>query len=75
MIQIKVYTKEDLNGGYNGTIIRHKRPRAYMCAYSFKQLMKYVKEELYREDIKEEDVEEFEIFNKNEHWTNCIKRG
>lgn len=74
MIQIKVYTKEDIEECYDGTLLRYKRPRRYMTSYSFEQLMKYVKEELYWYDIKEEDVVAFEIFNKDEHWTEYIER-
>ena len=74
MTQIKVFTREDVNGGYDGTLLRHLKPRSYMNGYSFKQLMKYAKEELYWEDIKEEDVVGFEIFNKYEHWTNYIEK-
>lgn len=72
MTQIRVFTKEDHDGGYQGTILNHLRPRAYMTAYSFDQLVKYAKEELYWADINEEDVVEFEIFNKSEHWTTSI---
>lgn len=74
MIKIKVFTKEDVEGCYDGTILEHLRPRRYMNGYSFEQLMKYAKEELYWADIKEEDVVGFEIFNKEEHWTNYIER-
>lgn len=74
MTQIKVYTKEDVEGCYDGTLLTHLRPRNYMTGYSFEQLLKYAKEELYWADINEEDVVGFEIFNKNEHWTNYIER-
>lgn len=74
MNQIKVYTKESIEGGFRGVTLRYKRPRSYMCGYSFKELLKYVKEELYREDIKEEDVVLFEIFNKAQHWANYIEK-
>lgn len=74
MIQVKVYTKEDIENGYDGTLLNHLRPRRYMTSYSFKEMMKYAREELYWADIKEEDVSGFEIFNKSEHWTDYIKR-
>lgn len=74
MIKIKVFTKEDVEGGYDGTLLTHLRPRRYMTGYSFEQLMKYAKEELYWQDIKEEDVVGFEIFNKEEHWTQYIEK-
>ena len=74
MIKIKVYTKEDEKYYSNGIELRHLRPRRYMCGYSFDEIMKYVKEELYWEDIKEENVVEFEIYNKEEHWIQPIKR-
>ena len=74
MNQIKVFTKEDLEGGYDGTILTHLRPRSYMTGYTFKQLLKYAREELYWADIKEDEITGFEIFNKEEHWTNYIER-
>ena len=74
MTQIKVYTKEDTEGCYDGTLLTHLRPRNYMTSYSFEQLMKYAKEELYWADIREEDVVGFEIYNKDQHWTNYIAR-
>ena len=75
MIQIKVYTKEDIEGGYRGTLLPLLRPRMYMLGYSFDQLMKYTKEELYWADIEEDEVMGFEIFNEREQWTNYIERG
>lgn len=75
MNQIKVFTKEDLEGGYDGTILTHLRPRGYMTGYTFKQLLKYAREELYWADIKEEEITGFEIFNKEEHWTTYIERN
>lgn len=75
MIQIRVITKEDVEGGYNGTILRNLKPRRYMASYTFQEMMKYVKEELYWEDIQEDEVVEFEIFNKKEQWTDCICRA
>ena len=75
MTQIKVFTKEDVEGGYNGTELRYLRPRRYMAGYSFEQLMKYTKEELEWTDIKQDDVVGFEVYNRNEHWTEYIERG
>ena len=74
MTQIKVFTKEDVDGGYDGTLLNHLRPRRYMTGYTFEDLMKYAKEELYWQDIKEDDVVGFEIFDKSEHWTDYIER-
>ena len=74
MIQIKVFTKEDVEGGYDGTLLRYLRPRRYMTGYTFNQLVKYTKEELDANDIKEEEITGFEIFDKNEHWTDFIER-
>ena len=74
MIKIKVFTKEDVDGGYDGTELSHLRPRRYMTGYTFEELMKYACEELYWQDIKEEDVVGFEIFDKKEHWTQYIER-
>ena len=74
MIQIKVFTKEDSEGGYDGTLLNHLRPRRYMTGYSFDQLLKYAKTELFWADIKEDDVVGFEIFNKKEHWTEYIEK-
>ena len=45
MIKIKVFTKEDIEGGYNGTELSYLRPRRYMTGWSFEQLMKYTAEE------------------------------
>ena len=75
MTQIKVFTKEDYEGGYDGTILSHLRPRRYMTGYSFEELMNYVRKELYWNDIKEEDITCFEIFNKQEHWTDYVERN
>lgn len=72
MIQIKVFTKEDTENGYDGTLLTHLKPRSYMCGYSFEQLLKYAREELYWADIKEEEITGFEIFNKREHWVQYI---
>ena len=74
MIKIRVYTKEDQEGGYNGTELRNLRPRRYMNGWSFEQLLKYIKEELYWEDIREEDVMTIEIYEKGS-WTNYVERG
>ena len=75
MTQIRVFTKEDVDGGYNGTELRYLRPRRYMTGYSFEQLVKYTREELEWADIKEEDVVGFEIYNKKEQWTDYIGRA
>lgn len=76
MIKIKVFTKEDIEGGYNGTELSYLRPRRYMTGWSFEQLMKYTAEErkwqLFQEN--DEDVQGFEIFDKKEHWTIYIPR-
>ena len=74
MQQIKVFTKEDIAGCYDGTLLNHLRPRRYMTAYTFEDLLKYARNELYWADIKEEDVVGFEIFNRKEHWTEYIER-
>ena len=74
MIRLKVFTREDVDGGYDGTILNHLRPRAYMTSYSFNEMMKYAKEELEWAGIKEEDVVEFEIYNKEQHWTDYVSR-
>lgn len=74
MIKIRVITKEDIDGGYRGTELRNLKPRRYMCGLSFEQLLQYIKEELYWEDIKEDDVMEIEIFNKKEQWTDYVAR-
>lgn len=72
MIQIKVFTKEDTENGYDGTVLTHLKPRLYMCGYSFEQLLKYARKELYWADIKEEEITGFEIFNKREQWVEYI---
>lgn len=75
MTKIRIYTKEDQETGYYGTELRNLRPRRYMNGWSFSQLLKYIKEELYWEDINEDDVMTIEIFNKKEQWTNYVARG
>lgn len=74
MTQVKVFTKEDSEFGYNGTILTHLRPRRNHTSYSFQDMMKYAKEELFWADISEEEVVGFEIFNKSEHWTTYIEK-
>ena len=71
---IKIYAITEENNRYYWTEIHHKRPRAYMTSYTFEQLLNYVKEELYWEDINEEDVLGFTISNKH-CWEQDIMRG
>ena len=71
---IKIYAITEENNKYYWTEIHHKRPRAYMTGYTFEQLMKYVKEELYWQDINEEEVLGFEITDKH-CWTESIMRN
>lgn len=75
MTKIKVYTKEDREYGSDGTELRMLKPRNYMTSYSFEQLMKYTKEELYWNDIEESDVIGFAIYNKEQHWIQNIERN
>ena len=55
--------------------LRNLRPRRYMCGWSFEQLIKYIKEELYWNDIQEEDVLEIVIVNDKEQWVQNIRRA
>ena len=73
MLKIRVITKEDIDGGFRGTELRNLKPRRYMTGWTFEQMVKYTKEELYWEDIKEEDVAYFEICQKGQ-WTQIIGR-
>ena len=70
MNQIQVYVEDS----YYPTIIPHKRPTLAHCGYTFSQLIKYIKEELYWLDINEEDITTIEIFNKKQHWCNYFEK-
>ena len=73
MWQLNVWYRDE-DGESVKTTLRNLKPRRYMCSWSFDRVMKYAKEELYWEDIKEEDVIAFEIENKKEQWCNGIPR-
>lgn len=73
-VKIRVFTKEDVENGYNGTELGNLHPRRNMTDYSFDKLMKYAKEELYWSHIKQEDVAAFEIYCRREHWSKYISK-
>ena len=68
MLKVKVsYVDENGQSVYNHEL-RNLRPRRYMCGWSFDRMMKYIKEELYWDDIKEDSVTSITIENEREHW-------
>lgn len=69
MLKVKIWTTDGAH-----IELRHLRPRRYMCGYSFERMMKYIKEELYWEDIEENDVSVIEIENEREHWIQTFRR-
>lgn len=73
MTKIKIWYQDD-NGESCSYEFNHLKPRIYMCGYTFNQLMKYIKNELYWTDIKPEQVTEIIIFNERYQWQQIIKR-
>nr|DAE44656.1 MAG TPA: hypothetical protein [Caudoviricetes sp.] len=62
---------------YNGNEhkqLRCLKPRRYMCGWDFERLLKYIKEELYWEDIDSESIEVIEICNDSEHWYQAVSK-
>ena len=74
MLKIKVCYKDE-NNETNWEEIRHLKPRRYMCGYTFDQILKYAKEELYWLDINENDIYGFEIYSDKEHWIQPIYKN
>lgn len=54
--------------------LRGLKPRLYMCGWSFKKMLKYIKEALYWMEIKPEQVDFIEIVNEKEHWLQPIRK-
>ena len=73
-MKIKVYYNDREYNQVGSRELRNLRPRRYMCGWSFEQLIKYIKEELDWNDIKEEDVREIVIENEKEQWVQNIAR-
>lgn len=73
MLKIKVIWKDE-NNDINFDELNHLRPRMYMCEWSFEQMIKYTKEELYWKDIDVENVSSFEIVCEKEHWVQNIHK-
>ena len=73
MIKISVWYKDE-NNETGLRELRNLKPRRYMCGWDFQRCMKYIKEELYWEDIKEEQVEVIEFYNEKEHWLQVIEK-
>lgn len=74
MLKIKVWYNDREYNELGSRELRNLRPRRYMCGWSFEQLIKYIKEELYWNDIKVEDVIEIVIENEKERWMQNIAR-
>ena len=72
MLKIKVWFKDE-NGEDNEETLSNLRPRSYMTSWSFERLMKYIKEELYWKDIKENSVEVIEF--ESDYSLQSIVRG
>ena len=60
MLKIKVWFKDE-NGEDNEKTLSNLRPRSYMTSWSFEKLMKYIKEELYWNDIEQDSVDVIEF--------------
>lgn len=57
-----------------GVWLSKLKPRRYMCANTFEEMLKYTKKERISEGIKDEEVVCFEILNARENWIKQIKR-
>lgn len=76
MLKIRVYyTDYETGQEHCRTELRYLKPRRYMCAWSFEQLLKYISKELYWEDIKKDLVSEIHIVCEKEHWVQTVKRN
>lgn len=73
MIKIRFWYKDE-NGENGLRELRNLKPRRYMCGWDFNRCLKYIKEELYWADIKEEQVTCIEFYSENEQWLQCIER-
>ena len=52
--------------------INHKRPTTRMLDWDFSQLLNYIKEELYWQDINEEDIEAIQLISHS--WIKSVAR-
>lgn len=67
MLKVYVWTKESRKVELN-----YLKPRNYMCGWPFERAMKYIKNELYWNDINPEDVDVIVFENETEHWYQSI---
>lgn len=73
MIKIRVWYKD--NDELASRTLRNLKPRRYMCGWDFVRCLYYIKDELYWEDIRPEQIESIEFYNEKEQWIQIIKRG
>ena len=74
MLKIKVWYK-NVNGESANRELRNLKPRSYMCSWEFSRLLKYIKDNLYWDEIDENLVEVIEIVNEKEHWFQSVSRN
>lgn len=74
MLKVKVWYVDE-NKELGCTDLHNLKPRRYMCGWSFEQMIKYTKEELYWKEIDVECVSSFEIVCEKEHWVQNIHKG
>ena len=77
MLELKVLymNRKDESAYCQGRVLHHKKPRLYMCGWSFEKMMKYAKDELSWEEINEKDVRCFIIINEKQCWYQAIRKG
>ena len=73
MLKVTVWYVDE-NKDLSCTNLCNLKPRRYMCGWSFEQMIKYTKEELYWKDIDVESVSSFEIVCEKEHWVQSINK-
>lgn len=69
MIKVCVWTKE-----LRRVVLNNLRPRRYMCGWTFEQCLRYIKNELYFNDVDVSDIREIEFFDEREMWVCPIYR-
>lgn len=67
MIKVYAWTKDNEKVEFNLL-----KPRRYMCGWTFERAMKYIEEELYWQDVPQEDIDVIVFENKEEHWFQSI---
>lgn len=73
MNKLFIYTKDE-NNNISKKTINYKRPRDYMCGYTFSQMVEYAKSEFEWNEIEEKNIVAFSIENKKQHWQKYIAR-